>query len=145
MAAAPPAASSLVPEDASQAELRAALQTQQMELEGLRARLEAQKLSNKSVVPDLTLSSIHEFLGRDKIPQWVRESSAALKQFLVERQSPSRPRDRRTGVGPAATRLCLGLSHLGNHAPIPGTIPKEVTRPGNERQGARDPGQVAMG
>ena len=79
MAAAPPAASSLVPEDASQAELRAALQKQQMELEGLRARLEAQNLSDKSVVPDLTLNGIEEFLGRDKIPQWMRESSVALK------------------------------------------------------------------
>ena len=93
MAAAPPAASSLVPEDASQAELQAALQKQQMELEGLRARLEAQKLSDKSMVPDLTLSGIEEFLGRDKIPQWMRESSAALKQFLEERQSPTRPPD----------------------------------------------------
>ena len=89
MAAAPPAASSLVPEDASHAELRAALHKQQMELEGLRARLEAQKLSHKSVVPDLTLSGIEEFLGRDKIPWWMRESSAALKQFLAERQSPT--------------------------------------------------------
>ena len=74
----PLAASSLVPEDASQADLKAALQKQQMEPEGLRAQLEAQKLSDKSVVPDLTLSGIEEFLGRDKIPQWMRESSAAL-------------------------------------------------------------------
>ena len=93
MAAAPLAASSLVPEDASQAELRAALQKQQMEQEGLRARREAQKLSDKSVVPDLTLSGIEEFLGRDKIPHWMRESSAALKQFLVDWQSPTRPPD----------------------------------------------------
>ena len=85
----PPAASSLVPEDASQAE------KQQMELEGLRARLEAQKLSDKSVVPDLTLSGIEEFLGRDRIPQWMRESSAALKMLLAANQSPTRP----PGVG----------------------------------------------
>ena len=43
MAAAPSAASSLLPGDASQVELRAALHKQQMELEGLRARFEAQK------------------------------------------------------------------------------------------------------
>ena len=91
MAAATPAASCLVPEDASQAELRAALQKQQ--LEGLRARLKAQKLSDKSVVPNLTLSGIEEFLGRHKIPQWMRESSAALKPFLAKRQSPTRPPD----------------------------------------------------
>ena len=91
--AAPPAASSLVPEDASQAEFRAALQKQQMELEGLRPRLEAQKLSDKSVVPELTLNGIEKFLGSDKIPQWRRESSAALKQFLTDRQSPTRPPD----------------------------------------------------
>ena len=64
-----------------------------MELEGLRARLEAQKLSDKSVVPDLTLNGIEDFLGRDKIPQGMRESSAALKQFLAEKQSPTRPPD----------------------------------------------------
>ena len=64
-----------------------------MELEGLRARLEAQRLSDKSVVPDLTLSGIEEFLGRDKNPQWMWESSAALNQFLAERQSPTRPPD----------------------------------------------------
>ena len=93
MAAAPPAASSLVPEDASQAGLRAALQKQQMELEGRRARLGAQKLSDKSAVPDLTLNGIEEFLGRDKILQWMRESSAALKQFLAANQSPTRPPD----------------------------------------------------
>ena len=67
----PPAASSLVPEDASQAELRAALQKQQMEMEGLRAQLEARKLSDKGAVPDLTLNGIAEFLGRDKIPHWM--------------------------------------------------------------------------
>ena len=64
-----------------------------MELEGLRARLEAQKLSDKSVVPDLTLNGIEEFLGRDKIPQWMRESSAVLKQFLTANQAPTRPPD----------------------------------------------------
>ena len=68
MAAAPSAASSLVPEYPCQAELQAALHKQQMEVEGLRARLEAQKLSDKSVVPDLALNGIEEFLGRDKIP-----------------------------------------------------------------------------
>ena len=91
MAAAPHAASSLVPEDASQADLRAALQKEQMELEGLRAQLEAQQLSDKSMVPDLTLTGIEEFLGTDKIPQWMRESSAALKQFPAKRQSLTRP------------------------------------------------------
>ena len=64
-----------------------------MELEGLRARLEAQKLSDKSMVPDLTLSGVEEFPGRDKIPQRMRESSVALKQFLAEWQSPTRPPD----------------------------------------------------
>ena len=68
-----------MPEEASQAELRAEVHKQQMELEGLRARLEAQKLSDKSVVLDLTLNGIEEFLGRDKIPQWMREPSAARK------------------------------------------------------------------
>ena len=56
-------------------------------MEGLRARLEAPILSDKSVVPDLTLSGIEEFLGRDIIPQWMRESSAALMQFLADKQS----------------------------------------------------------
>ena len=55
-------ASSLVPEDASRAELRAALQKQQMELEGLRAQPEAQKLTDKSAVPHLKLRGIEEFL-----------------------------------------------------------------------------------
>ena len=93
MAAAPFAASSLVPKDASQTELHAALHKQQMALEGLRARLEAQKLSDKSLVLDLTLNGIEEFPGRDKIPQWMRESSAALRQFLSADQTPTRPPD----------------------------------------------------
>ena len=91
MADAPSAASSLVPEDTSQAELRAAIHQQQMELEGLRAWLEAQKLSDKSVVPNLTLNGIEEFVGRDKIPQRMRESSAAIKQFLTANEVPTRP------------------------------------------------------
>ena len=91
MVAAPSASYSLVPEDASHAELRAALYKQQMELEGPRARLEAQKLSDKSVVPDLTLNGIEEFLGRDQIPQWMRESSTALKQPLTANETPTRP------------------------------------------------------
>ena len=93
MAAAPSAPSSLVAEDASQAGLPAALHKQQMEQEGLRARLKAQKLSDKSLVPDLTLHGIEEFLGRDKNPQWMRESSAALKQFLTANQTPTGPPD----------------------------------------------------
>ena len=64
-----------------------------MELEGLRARLEAQKLSDKSLVPDLTLIGTEEFLGRDKILQWMREFSAAPKQFFTDRKSPTRPAD----------------------------------------------------
>ena len=80
---------SFVPEDASHAELRAALHKQLMELEGLRARLEAQKLSDKSVVPDLMLNAIEEFLGKDKILQCMRESSAALKQLLAANHSPT--------------------------------------------------------
>ena len=60
---------------------------------GLSARLEAQKLSDKSVVPDLTLNGIEEFSGRDKIPQWMWESAAALKQFLTTNQAPTRPPD----------------------------------------------------
>ena len=91
--AAPSAASSLVPGDASQTELRAALRKQQIEPQGLRARLEAQKLSDKSVVPDLKLNGIEEFPVRDKFPQWMRESSAALKQFLSANQTPTRPHD----------------------------------------------------
>ena len=51
------------------------------------------KLSDKSMVPDLTLNGIEEFFGRDKIPQWMRESSAALKQFLTANQAPTRPPD----------------------------------------------------
>ena len=81
-----------MPEDASQAELTAAPHKHRMELEGLRARLEAQKLSNKGVVPNLTLNGIEE-LGKDKIPQWMRESAAALKQFLSDRKSPTEPPD----------------------------------------------------
>ena len=93
----PPCASSLVPKDASQAEFPAALQKQQMELEVSRARLEAQKLSDKSMVLDLTLNGIKELLGRDKIPQWMRESSAALKQFLADREEE--PNDDGNGGG----------------------------------------------
>ena len=64
-----------------------------MELEGLRAILEAQKLSDKSVVPDWALNGTQKFPGRDRIPQWMRESSVALKQFLTDRKSPTRPPD----------------------------------------------------
>ena len=64
-----------------------------MELEGLRARREAQKLSDKSMVPGFTPNRIKEFLGRDKIPQWMSESSAALKQFLSANQTPTQPPD----------------------------------------------------
>ena len=64
-----------------------------MELEGLRPRPEAQKLSDKSVVLDLTFNGIEGFLGRDKIPQWIRELSAALKLFLTANQTATRPPD----------------------------------------------------
>ena len=39
----------------------------------------------------MTLNGIEEFLGRDKILQRMRESSAALKRFLAANQSPTRP------------------------------------------------------
>ena len=99
----PPPASSLVPKDANEAEFPAAPQKQQMERGVSRARLEAQKLSNKSMVPDLTLNGIKELLGREKIPRWMRESSAALKQFLADREEePSDDGDgrgKRRGAG----------------------------------------------
>ena len=58
------------------------------EIGGEESRLAPAPLySDKSVVPDLSLSGIEEFLGRDKIPQWMREERRSRTPPMVNRLS----------------------------------------------------------
>ena len=50
-------------------ELRALLGCQRLEMEGLKAGLEAQKLADRMVVPDMRDAALLEFQGRSRLPQ----------------------------------------------------------------------------
>ena len=58
-----------MPENASTDELRALLGYQRLEMEGLKAGLEAQKLADRMVVPDMRDAALLEFQGRSRLPQ----------------------------------------------------------------------------
>ena len=103
-----------------------------METEGFRAGLEAQKLPDKSVVPDLTLNGIEEFMGRDKIPLWMRESSAAQAVPYRPEVAHTAPGYRGRGAGPAAAGGRPGVPHLGTMIRSQGAYQILVPRPGDE-------------
>ena len=76
-------------------ELKALLDRQRLEMEGLRARLEAQKIAEQAVVPELNEATLQEFRGRERPPQWMRDTLGALRQYVVAVPRPARP----AGVG----------------------------------------------
>ena len=65
-APAPPLA---VPDNATADELKALVDRQRLEIEGLRARLEAQKIVDQAVVPELNEATLQEFQARERLPQ----------------------------------------------------------------------------
>ena len=74
-----PAAPSNVPDNASPGELKALLDRKRLEIEGLRARLEAHKIADRAVVADLHDTTLLKFQGRSYLPQWMRDDSGALR------------------------------------------------------------------
>ena len=64
-------------------------------MEGLRARLEAQKIADQVVVLELNEATLQEFQGRERMPQWMRDVLDALSQCVVAVPQPARP----AGVG----------------------------------------------
>ena len=100
-----PAPSSAVPDDATAEELKALLDRQRLEMEGLIARLEAQKIADQAVVPELHEATLQEFQGRERLPQWMQDTLGALRQYVVAVPRPARP----AGVGgDVASQASLG-------------------------------------
>ena len=64
-------------------------------MEGLRARLETQKIADQAVVPELNEATLQEFQGRERPPQWMRDTLGALRQYKVAVPRPAPP----AGVG----------------------------------------------
>ena len=75
--------------------MKALLDRQRLEMEGLRARLEAQKIADQAVVPELNEATQQDFQGRGRLPQWMRDTLGALRRYVVAVPRPARP----AGVG----------------------------------------------
>ena len=86
-----PAPPSAVPDNATAEELKALLDRQRLEMEGLRARLEAQKIAVQAVVRELNEATPQEFQGRERLPHWMRDTLGALRQYVVAVPRPARP------------------------------------------------------
>ena len=86
-----PAPPSAVPDNATAEELKALLDRQRLEMEGLRARLEARKIADQAAVPKLNEATLQEFQGRERLPQWMRDTLGALRQYGVAVPRPARP------------------------------------------------------
>ena len=86
-----PAPPSAVPNNATAEELKNLLDRQRLEMEGLRAPLEAQKIADQAVVPELTEATLQEFQGRERLPQWMPGTLGALRQYVVAVLRPARP------------------------------------------------------
>ena len=89
-------------------------------MEGLRARLEAQKIADQAVVPELNEATWPKFQGRERLPHWMRDTLGALRQYMVAVPRPARPAevggDVASQAGPGDTLAyrmwaCLQQSH----------------------------------
>ena len=87
-----PAPPSAVPNNATAEELKNLLDRQRLEMEGLRARLEAQKIADQAVVPELTEATLQEFQGHERLPQWMQDTLGALRQYVVAVRFAGQPR-----------------------------------------------------
>ena len=63
------------------------------------SELEAQKIADRAVVRDLHYGALIEFQGRSRLPQWMRDVSGALRQFVVSLLQPHRPADMGGSIG----------------------------------------------